>query len=81
MKTNDIKKGDRILLDCGWYATMADNKKGDIRLAKVEGTFTELGSIYSHDIISFIDRNGNSIEIEHTPKQLKLKEQTEIFFS
>ena len=33
MLTNDIKKGMRILLKNGWYATMADNKKGNIRYA------------------------------------------------
>ena len=27
MKTNDLKKGDRIRLNNGWYATIEDNKR------------------------------------------------------
>ena len=50
MKANDLRKGDRVLLKNGWYATMADNKKGNIRLATVEGFETEMGSIYMHDV-------------------------------
>ncbi len=52
MKTNDIKKGTRFRLRNGWLATMADNRKGNIRLAEVEGDFTETGSVYAHDIVS-----------------------------
>jgi hypothetical protein len=54
MKTiepNNIKKGTvGYLKDTGWKFEMADNKKGNIRLAKVYGIFTEYGSIYTHDI-------------------------------
>jgi len=56
MTTNDIKKGMRIKLANGWYATMMDNKRGNIRLAEVEGLYTEMGSIYAHDIISCQDK-------------------------
>lgn len=42
----------RIRLANGWYATMMDNKRGNIRLAEVEGIVKEIGSIYAHDIIS-----------------------------
>ena len=54
MKTNDIKKGTRFRLRNGWLATMADNRKGNIRLAEVEGDFTETGSVYAHDIVSVL---------------------------
>lgn len=80
MKTNDLKKGDRIRLRCGWYATMMDNLKGNIRLANVEGDFTEIGSIYAHDIILFIDKDNTPIEIEHTPAQHKLRDTVERIF-
>ena len=50
MKANDIKKGMNVLLKNGWYATMADNRKGNIRMAEVQGNVTETGSIYAADI-------------------------------
>lgn len=48
--TNDLKKGDKVVLRNGWTATIEDNKKGNIRLAKVNGFVTKLGSIYVWDI-------------------------------
>ena len=54
MTTNEIKKGTRFLLRNGWYATMADNRKGNIRMATVEGDYTETGSVYAHDIVSVL---------------------------
>ena len=50
MKTNEIKKGMLIRLSNGWYGIMADNMRGNTRMVKVQGDFTELGSVYSHDI-------------------------------
>jgi len=50
MKANDLKKGDRVRLNNGWFATIEDNKKGAIRMATVEGFVTEMGSIYAADI-------------------------------
>jgi len=50
MKTNDLKKGHKILLENGWYAIIADNLKGTIRMADVAGHYRELGSVYAHDI-------------------------------
>jgi hypothetical protein len=81
MKTNDLKKGDRVLLNNGWYATIADNKKGNIRMAEVEGLYTETGSVYSHEIGFYIPStsfgDGPRVQLEHTDKQLKLKAQLE----
>ena len=54
MTTNEIKKGTRFLLRNGWDATMADNRKGNIRMATVEGDYTETGSVYAHDIVSVL---------------------------
>ena len=71
MKTNDLKKGDRVRLKNGWYATIADNKKGNIRMATVEGYYTETGSIYAWDIESKVMYPGLSEPIELTDAQLK----------
>lgn len=75
MKTNDLKKGDRIQLRNGWFATMADNARGDTRMADVEGFCREIGSVYSHDIVRFIPKGPDArpVTIEHTPKQNKLR--------
>lgn len=72
MKTNDLKKGDRIILSNGWYATIMDNKKGNIRFCDVEGFEREMGSVYSHDIVALVKPAGRVI-IEHTPAQVKLR--------
>lgn len=52
MTTNEIKKGTRFQLRNGYEATMEDNRKGNIRMATVEGVCTEMGSVYAHDIVS-----------------------------
>lgn len=56
-KTDDLKKGTRVLLRSGFEAVLADNKKGNIRVAEVYGDFTETGSVYAHDIVAF-ERKG-----------------------
>jgi len=68
MTTNDIKKGMRVLLYNGWEARIEDNKKGNIRFATVFGDYTEMGSIYAHDIES-VEVNGEWVDINHTTKQ------------
>ena len=50
MLANNLRKGWRVQLENGWMATIADNKRGMIRMALVEGYVTELGSIYANDI-------------------------------
>jgi hypothetical protein len=74
MKTNDLKRGSRVLLTNGWEADIMDNMKGQTRLAKVYGDFTDIGSVYSHDIKS-VKIGEDWFPIEHTDTQLKLKEQ------
>ena len=70
--TNEIKKGDRILQENGWFGTMYDNKNGNIRMAEVEGFFTEIGSVYSHDIVA-AKKDGVWHHIKYTDKQNKLR--------
>lgn len=76
--TNDLKKETRILLRNGWYATLKDNARGNIRIADVEGYCRETGSIYSHDIAAALV-NGKWIKVQHTPAQLKLRAMVEAF--
>ena len=76
-KTNDIKKGTRLKLRNGWEATMYDNKKGNIRMAEVEGIYTEIGSVYSHDIVAYKDEQGNWKNVEHTKAQLDCKKMND----
>lgn len=80
MVTNDLKKGTRILLRNGWEATLIDNAKGNTRMANVEGYVTEVGSVYSHDIVAVLPGINAGPwhvrrRVEHTPAQIKLMGQ------
>lgn len=72
--TNELRKGARIKLRNGWYATIADNARGNIRMATVEGFETETGSVYAHDIAA-AHVNGEWLPIAYTKPQLKLRAQ------
>lgn len=74
MTTNELKKGDRIMLECGWYATIMDNKRGNIRLAEVEGIEKEIGSIYSGDIVYKINADNTIESVEMTASQKRQEE-------
>ena len=79
IRTNEIKKGDRILQENGWFGTMMDNMKGNTRMAEVEGLYTEIGSVYSHDIVS-AQKDGKWRHIEYTDAQNKLRKTVNDFF-
>lgn len=68
MKANDLKKGDRVRLNNGWFATIEDNKKGAIRMATVEGFVTEMGSIYAADIKEFLKADSLGAEMYGAPE-------------
>lgn len=86
MFTNDLKKGEKIQLRNGWNAQIEDNMKGNTRLCTVYGLCTEMGSVYSHDIV-YVYEGGQAltmevarltcplVAIEHTPAQLKVRER------
>lgn len=78
MKTNDIKKGVRVRLRNGWEAIVADNAKGTIRMCEVFGDFTEIGSVYAHDIVQYQAADKSWMDVEHTPAQEKLRKQTQV---
>jgi len=73
MKTSEIKKGMRIRLANGWYGTMKDNTRFTTRFVEVEGIFTEIGSVYSHDIVAVQTPTGWK-DVVHTDKELKWKQ-------
>jgi hypothetical protein len=82
MKTNELKKGMRVLLSNGWEATLEDNLKGNIRMATVYGYMTEIGSVYAHDIVMYYKPDGlfDWHYVTHTPAQLKLQKSVERMF-
>ena len=79
MLTKDIKKGMRFRLANGWYGTMKDNMRGTTRMAEVEGFYTEIGSVYSHDIVVVLTDTGWE-NVVHTDKELKCKELNKAIF-
>lgn len=80
MKTNDVKKGTRVMLSFSasmgetprWQGTMMDNMRGNTRVVDVEGWEHEMGSVYAYDI-EFAQVDGKWVKLEHTEKQLELK--------
>lgn len=79
--TNDLVKGDNVILaDTLWRATIADNARGNIRIATVYGWETETGSVYSHDIAYYVAANGAIYPITHTDKQVALRKQVNDLF-
>jgi hypothetical protein len=72
--TNDLKRGTKVRLRNGWEAKIEDNKKGNTRLATVYGDYTEMGSVYSHDI-THANVGGSWQKVTHTPKQGDLKKK------
>lgn len=76
VKTNELKKGTRVQLRNGWEADIADNARGNTRMCTVYGTYTEMGSVYSHDIMFYRDALGAWRPVEHTPAQLQLRSKT-----
>ena len=52
-ETNKLKKGTRVVLRNGGEAVLEVNKRGSIRMATVEGFYTEMGSIYATDIAGY----------------------------
>lgn len=70
--TNELKKGDKVTLKCGWDAVLEDNKKGNIRLATVHGIYTEMGSIYAHDIVAAYPQAGGRFLVVPSASQKKL---------
>lgn len=67
--TNDIKKGEMVMLANGWEARIEDNRKGNVRMATVYGMYTDIGSIYSSDIRQVKNTSGEWESVSITSKQ------------
>ena len=84
MTTNELKKGAEVFLASGMRARLEDNKKGNTRMATVYGAevglFTEMGSVYAHDIIAYTSPDGQRLPIEHTKEQRKVKDLNKTLF-
>jgi hypothetical protein len=80
MFTNELKKGDRVKLRNGWDAKIEDNLKGNTRLCTVYGDFTEMGSVYSHDIMFKYEDGGKTTKMEYTPAQEKCRAMNRSLF-
>ena len=69
-KISDVTKGARVELRNGFHVTVLDNLvNGQTRLCNVEGIVTEMGSVYSSDMLHVLTPTG-WLPILHTPKQL-----------
>lgn len=81
IKSDELKKGDVVFMrGTNWRATIADNKRGGtIRMATVEGVYTETGSVYVHDI-AYAVKDGQRVEIELTPKQVQCRDMNARIF-
>lgn len=80
VKSTDLENGTRIVQRNGWYGTLKDGqKRHNTRVAEVEGFYTEMGSIYVHDILA-AQIDGKWYRVEHTKKQNELREQVANFF-
>jgi hypothetical protein len=73
MFSNDIKKGDKLVLHDGSKAEMMDNGRGNTRLCSVHGICDDIGSIYVWKIAYRIEADGSHTKVELTPQQLKVK--------
>jgi hypothetical protein len=68
----DVKKGTTVILRNGWKATVEDNTVNQhTRLCTVYGDYTEMGSVYSTDIVEAQMNDGSWQVVQHTPAQLK----------
>jgi hypothetical protein len=54
-----VRKGTKVALRNGWEAEVLDNLTNRAtRMCKVYGLYTEMGSVYSSDIVSAQDEDG-----------------------
>ena len=80
MLTKELVKGQRIRLRNGWEAELTRKPGATIAEAKVFGHYTEIGSIYCHDIAYAFDAAGGSYLVEHTPAQVRCRQAHEFAF-
>lgn len=68
----DVRKGTRVTLRNGWEAVVLDNLTNrQTRMCEVFGEYTEMGSVYSSDIVEALV-GGNWEIVTHNTKTLEL---------
>ena len=84
MKVKELKKGMRVRQRNGWEATLKETPRFKATvLATVYGFVTEMGSIYTHDILEVLvdDQDDGTGEWEEVtdfgPAQLRCKASVE----
>ena len=56
---SNVKKGARVELRNGFLATVMDNLvNGQTRMCNVEGFVTEMGSVYTSDLLNVLTPTG-----------------------
>jgi hypothetical protein len=77
INSNSLKKGTPIKLKNGWAAVIMDNRKGDTRMAEVDGLVKEIGSIYARDIdTAFVDGKWQPVKRVKPKKRFNLYDYT-----
>ena len=77
MLTNELKKGARVKLRNGWFATVMDNGRGNTRMCEVEGMYTEIGSVYSWDIVQAkVDKEWLPVDLTESQTKAMLRVQS-----
>lgn len=83
-KICDLKKGDRVLLaDSHWEADVVERPRGKqptTVFCNVFGLYTEMGSVYAHDVIAVKDEKGMWEQIELMEKQIACKKMNKELF-
>jgi hypothetical protein len=74
-QSDQLPKGTRVMLsESGWIADLLDDyQKRPTRLVRVEGIFTECGSIYAAEIVA-ANFEGRLIHVITTEKHAKVYE-------
>jgi hypothetical protein len=68
----DVRKGTKVALRNGWEAEVLDNLiNRATRMCKVFGTYTEMGSVYSSDVVSAQMPDGVWHVVTHSTKTLQ----------
>lgn len=71
VEMKDVRKGTLVCLRNGWEAEVMDNQvRQSTRMCRVYGTYTEMGSVYSTDIVSALMPDGVWHVVRHSTKQL-----------
>jgi hypothetical protein len=80
MFVRDLDKGTRLKLRNGWEAELVSDKRTNTPVCRVFGDYTEIGSVYAHDVIA-AQVGGQWVKVDHTPTQRELQQQVAAFFN